>query len=81
MAKSIGEAEQNYARSAEYATQNYNAAKATMPQHWAEGESDFLGAPVSARRTQKYSTKIQNAQYRTGDPAKWRRRTIEAMTR
>lgn len=72
---------QNYSASASYATANYDAEKSRMPGRYGEGIQRTFGVSPGPRTMQKYSTKIQNARHRMGDPNYWLTRTIEGLSK
>ena len=76
----LASAKANYARKMANAAGNWNAAKGRMKSNWGTGMSNFLGAPVSSVRLSNYSSSIDAAQYRAGDPDKWERNLRAAMT-
>lgn len=62
----IAVGQEKLARKASQMAQNYSAAKARMVQGYQE-------AGFGPYMTSKYTTAVQNAQYRAPDPAKWAR--------
>lgn len=73
-------AQAKYARKMASAGAAYNAAKGRMKANYASGCARFLGAPVASHIAAAYSAGIDAAQYRGGDPEKWRRNYVAKMT-
>lgn len=69
--------QRRYAASQQYAGANYDRAKGSMPSRFAEGVQRAFGVSPGPATMQRYTSGVQNATYRAGDPAYWWRRTIE----
>lgn len=66
-------AKEKYTRKMATAGARYNESKGRAKANWASGMSRFLGGPVSGTASANYSSGIDAAQYRPGDPDKWER--------
>jgi hypothetical protein len=62
------------------AVAKYNGAKGRMKTNWRAGMNGFLGQPVSGAVAAAYDAGVDAADYRGGDPDKWQRNYLAAMT-
>lgn len=79
----MGSAKAKYARKTgpgSPAVGKYNAAKARMPNNYSAGLASFLGQAPAAHVLAAYRAGIEAADYRGGDPDKWERNYMQAMT-
>lgn len=61
MAKNLSDAQANYERKTQNAASQYASGINGASGRWAQGMSDFLGAPVSAGRVSAYQSGLAGA--------------------
>lgn len=62
------------------AVAKFNAAKGRMKTNFRSGMNHFMGQPVSGAVAAAYDAGVDAAQYGGGDPDKWQRNYLAAMT-
>lgn len=72
-------ATQKYARKTAAGAAKWNAAKGRMAANYSKGLAEF-GIQVAPEIAASYSAGINAAQYRGGDPNKWRENFVAKMS-